>query len=138
MYKRRLVLLTIGVIASLVTLVFLIVKMFIGSKELLIPIVVVIAYIVYIFTIVIEEYKTCKLDEESGLEEATMELYNVKIFSKKANDGMPALPLVTFKGKGKNYVTLSGDFTKIELIQGEKYRIMFCKHSKMLVNIKKA
>ena len=48
---------------------------------------------------------------------------------------IPALPLVTFKGKGGNYITLSGDFSKIELVQGKKYKVMFCKHSKMLVNI---
>ena len=135
MYKRRLMLLIIGISTSLAALIFFIVKMLQGNKELLIPIALVIAYIVYITPTIFAEYKACKLDKDNGLDEATMELYNVKIFSKRVKDGIPALPLVTFKGKGENYVTLSGDFSKIELIQGKKYKVMFCKHSKMLVNI---
>lgn len=128
-------LLIIGISTSLAALLFFIVKMFLGNKELLIPTGFVIAYIMYITPTMFAEYKACKLDKENGLEEAIMELYDVKIFGKRANDDKPALPLVTFKGKGENYITLGGDFSKIELIKGKKYKIKFYKHSKMLVNI---
>jgi hypothetical protein len=87
----------------------------------------------------VEEYKICKLDEESGVEEAIMELYDFKITGRNSRYTNLVLPLATFKGKGKeNYITLSGDFTNIELIRGKNYKIMFYKNSKMLVQIENA
>lgn len=130
--------LAIGILAALVILIFMIVSMVLGNKDLLIPAVVVTAYIAYIFPTMAEEYKSCKLDKETGLEEAVMKLYDVKIFSKSVRDGQPALPMVTFKGKGEDdYVTLSGDFSKVDLIEGKKYKITFYKNSRMLADIEK-
>lgn len=137
MYCRKFVLLAIGVITALFILIYMIVSMALGNKGLLIPAIVVAAYIVYIFPTIIEEYKSYKRDKESGLQEAVMKLYDVKIFSKSVRDGQPALPMVTFKGKDVNdYITLSGDFSKVKLIEGKKYKIVFYKNSRMLVDIK--
>jgi len=126
----------VGVSAALATLIFFIVKMVLGNSELLIPIFFIIAYIAYIFSSMVEEYKICMRDEEAGVHEAIMEFYDFKIIGRGSKHKNLVMYFATFKEKGNdNYITLNGDFTKVELVKGKEYRIVFYKNSRILLHI---
>jgi len=136
-------------IVSLIVLVIisslLIVGIFQGKSSLIVPVFLVIIYLLYVGFDSYEEYKLYRLDKVEGIRTETLMLCNHTFqsnpFLKKKNNEPP--PIATFKviklvnKKDKNsHIALNGDFTKVSLVIGRKYRVSYYKHTKMMVSIK--
>lgn len=140
--KRRLFFLVLSVIV-LISLIILLFIYTVNADNKLAYIIILIGLIfltVYSIRMVIKEYLTYKLDIKEGLHEKVMIFcqLNVKVNS-DPKYVQPTEPTATFKMSDTGeFIDLYGDYSKIKLQKGNRYKVSFYRYSRRIFGIREA
>jgi hypothetical protein len=93
-------------------------------------------YFIYSFYFLINEIKIVIKDKRDGISEDILIFCRYTVLYKgiERNNNMPPIPIATFK-KNDDYISLSGDYSNVNLKEGRKYKVKYYKNSEILVSI---
>jgi hypothetical protein len=139
----KLVLLFMSAICLIFILIPLIIGIFLSQRILIIPTLLLIGYLIYIISLLKEEYNLCKKDHEYGIDEEIMEFcgfipnetyigHNFGIITKRDSFGLS----MNFKGSNQ-YYNLTGKLPKLKMETGQFYKVQFLQKTLIAVAIKK-
>lgn len=81
-------------------------------------------YAVYITPTFIDEYKAYLSDKRNGIETSVLKLDELVICGRNSRCAQPRLPIATFIDENGISITLGGNFSKIKLVKGNRYRVI--------------
>lgn len=140
--KRRLFFLALSVIVLISLIILLFIYAFNADNKLayIITLIGLIFLTVYSIRMVIKEYLSYKLDLKEGLHERVMIFcqLNVKVNS-DPKYVQPTEPTATFKmADTGEFIDLYGDYSKIKLQKGNRYKVSFYRYSRRISSIREA
>ncbi len=136
MSYRRLSLMLIGLLAILFPVIFLIVKILEGNYDYTVTLIFFIIILLYTYSFVAKEFIKIKKDKKDGLQSDIMTLFSYNLLYKSSRDNMPPIQIATFKLCDKEeYLTLSGDYSQINLVKGRQYSVRYYKNNGILTEI---
>ncbi|QNU68234.1 hypothetical protein EHE19_007390 [Ruminiclostridium herbifermentans] len=138
MSYKRLIPMVLSLFILLFPLYFFLIK--ISSKDFsyILPFILLVTYFLYCFNFIRKEFIKIKADRQTGILEKTLVLcdYNVLYTRNEKYGAMPPIPTATFLSYDNDeYIHLSGDFSKVDMHPGKKYRVKFYKESGLLIDI---
>lgn len=106
------------------------------NNTMLVSICAILLYVIYISHIFIDEFKTFLMDKRNGPETSVLRLESVHVHWGGGGRGASyGYTLATFIDTDKDYISLSGNLSNIELVGGELYKVSFYRYSKTIVSI---
>lgn len=144
MNKGKLILLLFSLVITLFLIVLSILKLIQDSGDTIISYIFIlvglISYMFYSVKVTFDEFFIYKLDKNEGLQEEVLEFLEMKRIA-NVDIKYPRIttPIASFKFSSKNeFISLSGDYSKIKLEKGKKYKVSFYRYSKTLIDIRDA
>lgn len=112
------------------------IKLINGDITLILPLIFFLGFLIYDLSFIIEEIRKVKKDREMGLIREVLQLCEFKIIGKSLGDHIPPTPTAIFKSKTKEFIALTGDYSKVRMRIGRKYEVCYYKESRVMVSIK--
>lgn len=137
MSYKRLILLVMSILLAIPLLAFIGIMLIRGDMNVAAAFVFLVVYLVYMLTFIKEEYLKIKKDKEIGAQKELLKLYDYKIIGKSSRDNLPPIPTATFKiYKNNEFISLTGNFSKVHMKIGKKYEVCYYKESRIMTDIK--
>jgi hypothetical protein len=138
MSYKRLIPMVSSLIILLFPLYFCLVKICAKDFSYILPFILIVTYFLYCFNFIRKEFIKIKADKQTGIIEKTLILcnYDVHYTKNEKYSAMPPIPTATFLSYDNDeYIHLSGDFSKVNMFQGKKYKVKFYQESGLLIDI---
>lgn len=137
MSYKRLTIISLSVFLLITIIIIFGYKSLVEDRTFLVSTGFFIVLLIYILVIAREEYLNINRDKAHGVQKRVLKLYEYKIHYKGPRDNMPPIPIATFLICGTDkYITLSGDFSKVQMNEGKYYYVRYYENSQIMISIR--